>query len=267
VIATLVWLAQIVAGPVAPGAASASSELPPPAVIERYEAALRKVHEPQVITFDYKLEQTGLRNALQTHRVYRSGNDERDETLTVDGKRLSPPKVRVFRGRRNRYTIAALAPRTAQYKFTYVGSRKDGHHVDYLFRLTPTAVRPFAVTDVAIDGVRFLPLSIGFATGLNDGTGTITFGSNARWWVPYVATARATVADATAMERLTFYSYRFPLTLPESTFTQARRGAPRARPVPLVPPVPAPAVPQIPGRPGFPRDEKNLIAPGGGGRL
>jgi len=254
VIATLVWLAQIIAGPVAPGAAAATSELSPPAVIERYEAALKKVREPPVITFDYKLEQTGLRTALQTHRVFRSGNDERDETLTVDGKRLSPPKVRIFRGRRNRYTIETLAPHPAEYKFAYRGSRKDGHHVDYLFRLTPTAVRPFAVTDVAIDGVRFLPLSIGFATGLNEGAGTITFGSNARWWVPYVATARATIADAPATERLTFYTYRFPLTLPESTFTQAHRAAPRARSAPLVPPVPAPAVPQTPGRAGSPRD-------------
>jgi hypothetical protein len=253
VIATLVWLAQIIAGPVAPGA-SALPELPPPAVIERYEAALKKVREPHVITFDYTIEQTGLRTALQTHRVFRSGTDERDETLTVDGKRLSPPKVRIFRGRRNRYTIAALAPRPGEYKFAYVGSRKDGRHVDYLFRLTPTAVRPFAVTDIAIDGVRFLPLSIGFAAGLNEGAGTITFGSNAKWWVPYVATARATIADAPATERLTFYTYRFPLTLPESTFTQAHRATPRARPVPLVPPVPAPAVPQTPARAGVPPD-------------
>jgi hypothetical protein len=249
VIATLIWLAQIIAGPVVPAGAPAFPELPATAVLQRYEAALRKVREPPVITFDYKLEQTGLRNALQTHRVFRSGNDERDETLTVDGKRLSPPKVRVFRSRRNRYTIVALAPRAAEYKFVYVESRKDGHHVDYLFRLTSNAVRPFAETDVVIDGVRFLPLSIGFATGLNEGAGTITFGSNAHWWVPYVATARATVADAMATERLTFYTYRFPLTLPESTFTQAHRAAPRGRPLPLPAPKLAPAVPPAPGRP------------------
>jgi hypothetical protein len=249
VIATLVWLAQIIAGPVAPSGAPVLPEMAPAAVLQRYEAALLKVHEPQVITFDYKLEQTGLRNALQTHRVFRSGNDERDETLTVDGKRLSPPKVRIFRGRRNRYKVATLAPRAAEYKFTYLGSRKDGHHVDYLFRLTPIAIRPFAVTEVAIDGVRFLPLSIGFATGLNEGAGTITFGLNARWWVPYVATARATIVDATATERLTFYTYRFPLTLPSSTFTQNRRAAPHVRSVPLGVPALLPAVPAAPPQP------------------
>ena len=247
-IATLVWLAQIIAGPVASSGATAFGELPPAAVLQRYETALLKVREPQTFTFDYKLEQTGLRTASQTHRVFRSGNDERDETLTVDGKRLSPPKVRIFRGRRNRYTIATLAPRPAEYKFSYVGSRKDGHHVDYLFRLTPIAVRPFAVTEVTIDGVRFLPLSIGFATGLNEGAGTITFGSNARWWVPYAATARATLADSTATERLTFYTYRFPLTLPSSTFTQARRSASGVRLSPLMLPTLAPVVPPAPGR-------------------
>jgi hypothetical protein len=240
VIATLVWLAQILGGPAAPPAAPTFSDLAPAAVLERYEAALKKVREPPVITFDYKLEQTGLRNTLQTHRVFRSGNDERDETLTVDGKRVSPPKVRIFRGRRNRYTIAALAPRAVDYKFAYVGPRKDGHHVDYIFRLTPYAIRPFAVTDVAIDGVRFLPLSVGFATGLNEGAGTITFGLNARWWVPYVATAHATLADATATERLTFYTYRFPPTLPLSTFSQAHRSPAHVRTLPrtLAPSVP-----------------------------
>jgi hypothetical protein len=246
VIATLLSLAQILAGPAAP-AAPAAPELSPAAVLARYEAALRKVGEPRVITFDYTIEQTGLRTALQTHRVFRSGNDERDETLTVDGKRLSPPKVRVFRGRRNRYTIGALAPRAADYTFAYIGPRKDGHHLDYLFRLTPNVVRPFGVTEIAIDGVRFLPLSIGFATASNQGAGTITFGLNSRWWVPYVATARAAVAAALATEKLTFYTYRFPPTLPASTFTQAHRPAVRVRALPLGAHAPAPAIPAAAG--------------------
>jgi hypothetical protein len=239
VIAMLLSLAQIIAGPAAPAAAPEFPEVAPAVVLARYEAALKKVTEPRVLTFDYKIEQTGLRNTLQTHRVFRNGNDERDETLTVDGKRLSPPKVRIFRGRRNRYTVTSLAPRAANYTFAYVGPRKDGHHLDYVFRLTPNAARPFAVTDIAIDGVRFLPLSIGFATGMNEGAGTITFGLNARWWVPYVATARATVTAASATEKLTFYTYRFPLTLPDSTFTQNRRPAAHA----LAPEIPAAQAP------------------------
>jgi hypothetical protein len=237
VIAALLSLAQIVVAPAAPAAAP-FPELAPAAVLQRYAAALQKVRDPEVITFDYKLEQTGLRTALQTHRVFRSGNDERDETLTVDGKRLSPPKVRIFRGRRNRYTVGLLAPRPAEYAFAYIGPRKDGHHVDYLFRVTPTIISPFIVTDVAIDGVRFLPLSIGFSTVSNEGSGTITFGLNTRWWVPYVAQARAAVANGTATERLTFYTYRFPLTLPGSTFSQARRPAAPKRTTPVPVPVP-----------------------------
>jgi hypothetical protein len=240
VIAPLLWLAQIIAGPIPASSTQAFPELAPAAVLQRYESALKKVREPGVLTFDYKLEQTGLRTALQTHRVFRSGSDERDETLTVDGKRMSPPKVRIFRGRSNRYTLGTLAPRRVDYTFAYIGPRKDGHHVDYLFRLTPKTIRPFAVTDVAIDGVRFLPLSIGFATGLNEGAGTITFGLNTRWWVPYVATARATIADSLATERLTFYTYRFPPTLPPSTFVQARRSAARVRALPVPLPTIAP---------------------------
>jgi hypothetical protein len=126
-----------------------------------------------------------------------------------------------------------LAPRVTDYAFAFVGLHKDGHHVDYSFHLTPKSARPFAVTDVTIDGIRFLPLAITFATEANEGVGTIAFGSNARWWVPYIATARATVLDDPATEKLTFYTYRFPRTLPTSTFTQARRpasGTPRVPP-------------------------------------
>lgn len=215
-------------------------QLAPAAVLTHYAAALLRLKEPHVFTFDYTLEQTSARSLEQTHRVFRSGNNERDETLTVDGKRLSPPTVRVFRGRRNRYTVSGLAPRPADYEFTYVGLQRDGHHVDYLFHLTPRAARPFAVTDVTIDGVRFLPLSIGFKTSAKSGAGSITFGGNARWWVPYVATARARVADDVAAERLTFYTYRFPPALPESTFSVAHRPAAHAL-APEIPPAAAPA--------------------------
>ncbi len=231
--AFLLWLSLIVVPrPIATSPAPAAGQLAPATVLRRYAAALEKIKEPRVISFDYTLEQTGPRTLAQTHRVFRSGDDERDETLTVDGKRLSPPKVRIFRGRRNRYTLASLAPRQADYDFVFSGTRPDGHHLDYVFRLTPKGVGPFTVTDVTIDGVRFLPLTIGFITSANLGEGAIDFGSNARWWVPYTATARATVVTDFATEKLTFYTYRFPQTLPDSTFTQARRPAASLAPVP-----------------------------------
>jgi hypothetical protein len=251
VIGAMLAVSSVAATAIGAVAPPAYPQIAPAAVIARYAAALAKMKEPGVISFDYTLEQTGLRTVSQTHRIFRSGANERDETLVVDGKRLSPPKVRIFRGRRNRYTVGSLSPRPADYTFTYVGTFKDGHHFDYTFRLTPKKPRPFTVTDVTIDGVRFLPIAIGFATGAHDGAGTIAFGGNARWWVPYVATARATVAADTAMEKLTFFTYRFPQTLPASTFTQARRPAPRAA-APLAPAPPAPT-PQLRAAPFSPR--------------
>ncbi len=233
-IAALLLLAQIVAAAARPTPDGAPPPPTPAVVLTRYAAALAKLREPRVISFDYTLEQTGLRTISATHRVFRSGTDERDETLTVDGKRLSPPKVRIFRGRRNRYQVALLAPRPTDYGFVYVGPVRDARHLDYVFRLTPKLKRAFAVTSVTIDGVRFLPLAIDFTTAANDGVGSIAFGSNARWWVPYAVTARASVAADVATERLTFYTYRFPATLPPSTFTQAHRlGV--ASPAPLAP--------------------------------
>ena len=227
------FLAQVVAGPavtgvpvpVVPGT-YLIPELKPAAVLQRYAKALIKLREPRVITFDYTLDQTGMRTLAQTHRVFRSGANERDETLTVDGKTLTPPKVRIFLGRRNRYTVGALAPRLADYEFSFIGPLKNAHHFDYVFRLAPKVARPFTVTQVTLDGVRFLPSSIVFETYPRAGSGSITFGSNAAWWVPYVAAARATLNETIATERLAFYTYRFPPTLPPSTFAQRRQPLP-----------------------------------------
>ncbi len=229
-------LAQILAG-LAPPSPAPVPQLSAAAVLQRYAAALAKVREPRVLTFDYTLEQTGMRTLTQTHRVFRSDGNERDETLIFDGRPLTRPKVRIFRGRRNRYTITALAPRPADYRFAFVGPQKNAHHFDYVFRLTPKAVRRFRVTGVTIDGVRFLPSAISFETGPSDGRGSITFGRNAAWWVAYSAAASATVADITASERLSFYTYRFPSTLPPSTFGQAR---PYRKPAPDTLPLTAP---------------------------
>jgi hypothetical protein len=243
-----VVLGQILAGPVAP-VAYVIPALKPDVVLKRYVTALAKVREPRVMTFDYTLDQSGARTLAQTHRVYRSGGDERDETLTVDGKRLSPPKIRIFLGRRNRYTIGALAPRLADYAFTYVGPHKNAHHFDYVFRLVPKTPRAFTVTDVTIDGVRFLPSEIAFTTGPSDGSGSIEFGVNAAWWVPYTASARASIADVIASEKLAFYTYRFPPNLPPSTFGHARdrSGTPGVGPKPgvtAIPIVPTPSLPR-----------------------
>ncbi|MFN2461602.1 MAG: hypothetical protein ABR591_13100 [Candidatus Velthaea sp.] len=216
-IAPLLFTAAIAVPPVA-----APPVLGPPAILQRYAAALKALREPAVLSFDYTLEQTGRRTLVQTHRVFRSGGNERDETLVVDGRNSPRPIVRIFRGRRNRYTVAALAPRPEQYAFSYVGSRRDGHHVDYVFRLTPKKPAPFVETQVTIDGVRFLPNDVTFATREHDGSGTVLFGARGTWWVATAATARARVANVPSSENLTFRAYRFPPALPPSTFSQPR---------------------------------------------
>ena len=236
-----VLLAQLVALRAAPAPTSSAPPplLSPVAVLQRYATALRKIHEPPIFTVDYTLDQTGSRTLAQTHRVFRGGSNERDETLSVDGRPLSPPKIRIFLGRRNRYAIAALAPRVSDYNFVFVGPRKNAHHSDYFFRLVPKQLRSFSITGVIIDGVRFLPSAIAFATNKNNGSGLISYGRSAAWWVPYFASARATVANTTAVERLSFYTYRYPPSLPPSTFSQ-RRSRPVAVPHPHPLPKPTP---------------------------
>lgn len=211
-------------------AAAAAVLLPPDAVLAKYQAALAALIEPRVFSVEYTLEQMGTRSVQQTHRIFRSGSDERDEILAVNGNRLKSPTVRIFRGRRYRYAASTLAPKPAAYTFTYAGTHKDGRHVDYVFRLAPKAGKPaFALTQVAVDGVSFLPASVSFATTAHEGRGSVTFAKSEKYWVASGASASAHAAAGTALERLTFSGWRFPASLPRSTFA-----APR--PLPTLPP-------------------------------
>jgi len=194
----------------------------PAKVLARYAAALAALVPPHAISFEYTLEQTGARDLLQEHRVIRRGTDQRDEILAVDGRKLDPPAVRITHGRRDRYDVAVLAPKLDAYGFHFVGSVRDGRHEDYVFETTPLgAGTAFRVTEVTIDGITYLPSSIAFATDAHNGTGTIDFGRAENFWVPTVATARATYAKLAAQERITFTSYRFPTALPPGTFERA----------------------------------------------
>lgn len=215
---------------------SQPAALDPDEVLARYAQALESAATPKLAVFEYAIEQAGLRDFIQTHRVYRAGSDERDETLAVAGKALSPPLVRIFHKRVDRYAIARLAPTEARYTFAFVGTRKSGKHLDYTYRTLAHAPSAFEVTSVTIDGVRFLPSSISFlsAQGKVHGSGTIKFTKADRYWVPVLAVAVANVGEDHARERIAFGGYRFPVSLPRSTFSPPKPLA-SAAPSALVP--------------------------------
>jgi hypothetical protein len=218
-------IASIVGSALHAGAAAAAlaATLPPDAVLTRYAAALTALHEPRTFTVEYTLEQTGTRSLEQTHRIFRRGGDERDETVAVNGTRATAPTIRIFRGHPYRYAVARLAPLPALYAFTYLGMVRDGHHWDYVFALTSKrAPGDFSLTRVSIDGISFLPTAILFETFANAGKGGVTFAKVGPWWVATGATASARVAGGVANERLTFANWRFPASLPASTFAVAR---------------------------------------------
>jgi hypothetical protein len=210
----------------ASGAVNAASTL------AKYAEAVAAYHTPHILTFEYTVDQTGARDIEQAHRVFRSGTAQRDELLMVDGKRLEPPSVHIFFGRRNRYTVEALAPKPAAYTFRYIGPVRDGHHTDAVFATTPLAPAASVVRQVTIDGVTFLPVSIRFATSAHKGTGSVTFGRVQKYWLPTLATAKAIYAKLAAEERITFSRYRFPPALPPGTFARPRP-LPTFRPSPL----------------------------------
>jgi hypothetical protein len=201
-------------------AAQPAGALPPEVVLVRYVRALETVPVPRTISFQYTVEQLGGRDIEQTHRIFRSGNDERDETLDVDGRKLDPPQIRIFRGRRDRYVLTNIAPRAEAYDFTYVGLHAVGPRLEYVFRTAAKQPGSFAVTEVTIDGTRFLPVAVAFATSQDGtiGSGSITYGPSGKYWVPLVASASVNSADRGGRERIVFGSYDFPPSLPPETF-------------------------------------------------
>ncbi len=237
----MLWLAMAVAlaAPTAPpdvpplrARAAAPPRVAPAYVLARYAAALAKVHTPGVLSFEYSVDQAGARDIQQTHRVFRSGNSERDELLSVDGKKLEPPSIHIFRGRKNRYSIEALAPRPEAYTFRYVGPLRDGRHFDHVFRTTPLGAAAATVHSVTIDGSTFLPVAIEFVTSSHAGSGSVTFGRVQKYWMAITASAAATYAKSAAVEHIAFYRYRFPTALAASTFSTPRP-LPSFRPVPF----------------------------------
>jgi hypothetical protein len=203
----------------------------PSSMLARYAEALTANRTPAVLSFEYSIDQTGVHDLQQTHRVFRSGNSERDELLSADGKRLNPPSIHIFLGHRNRYSIEALAPRPEAYTFRYVESVRDGRHLDQVFATTPRLVTDASVVQVTIDGATALPVAIRFVTRGHGGSGIVTFGRVQKYWMAIGATATATVAKNPAIEHLAFSRYRFPATLAASTFSTPKP-LPSFRPAP-----------------------------------
>lgn len=201
---------------------SVAANLTSSTVLAKYAEALVVYRTPSVLSFEYTVDQTGARDIQQAHRVFRSGSSQRDELLSVDGKKLDPPTVHIFLGRRNRYTVEALAPRPGAYTFKYIGPVRDGRHTNSVFVTTALNPGPSVVRQVTIDGETFLPTNIRFTTSARKGSGSVTFGKIQKYWLPLVASAKATYAKLAAEEKISFYRYRFPVTLPDSTFAKPR---------------------------------------------
>ncbi len=192
--------------------------------------ALAKAGQPKNVVFSYSVSQAGLHNIEQTHRIFRSGNRERDETLSIDGDPLKTTRVST---RADRYAIAKIAPRTNSYAFLFLGTHRNGKHLDYVYATAPLGAPPFVVTEVTIDGLTYLPSLIRFktATVAAKATGSIAYARFSKYWMPTLATVSATVRAKQTRERIAWSTYGFPASLPPSTFY-----VPKPLALPTVPP-------------------------------
>jgi hypothetical protein len=198
------------------GAAPLDSQI----VLERYALEMGGLQTPKVMIFTYSVSQLGLSDIEQRHVVYRSGLDVRDETIAVDGIPLKP-KIVTFGERVDRYAIARLAPRSAEYAMLFVKTQRDGGHLDYRYELTPLApMSGFVITGLVIDGISFLPRELDFTTSSASahGHGTLVYGESNGFWMPLYVSVEAIVNGKDARESIVWGGYRFPPTLPASTF-------------------------------------------------
>ena len=199
--------------------------LPPATVIQRYQSALESVVPPPFQVFEFTVDQEGWSDLAQTHRIYRSRGFQRDELIADGGHPVKPPVVRIRRGTRDRYAVESIAPQPTAYAFSFVGVQHVGSHLAYAFETRPAgAVPPFVVRRVVIDGISYLPSTIGFAThaAKASGSGTVLYAKSGAYWVPTRIAVTATVGGKPASESITFSGYRFPKTLPAATFKTGR---------------------------------------------
>ncbi|HEX4012521.1 MAG TPA: hypothetical protein VHX17_01390 [Candidatus Cybelea sp.] len=202
------------------GAGAPQAQLDSAYVLQRYAIALQHVASPAVVVYSYTVSQVGPSNIEQRHRIYRSGASVRDETLAVNGIALRHKVVR-FSQREERYTVGRFAPSPAAYELLFLGTSNDGHHLDYVYEATPLSHTANVWIDrLTIDGVKFLPRAVRFhSTGTGvAGNGEIEFGGFGKFWLPLTAGASAFVGRKLARERIVWAEYRFPESLPPSTF-------------------------------------------------
>jgi hypothetical protein len=217
------WLMTLGARP-GPPPRTAVTEIPPSLVLQRYEEALASLKTPPNLIFEYSVEQSGLRNIEQVHRVYRGGGRERDETLRVNGTPLKPPAVRVFEAP-DRYDVNRLAPKPGDYVFTFASRAIVEGRAVYTFRSDIQKLAAFAVTRVDIDIEHFLPRTLYFhsVNGATKGTGRVNYAPQSKYWLPREASVEArTASGKNARERITWSKFGFPERLPPSTFSPPR---------------------------------------------
>lgn len=193
-------------------------------MVANYTVALAAVKLPSAYTFEYVYEHHGDSPQVRRHRVYRQGDRERDEIISVNGQKLAIPQIRVFDRRRDRYAVVSIAPSPEAYAFTYAGLQRNGRHFDYVFDAAPRAAAKYTVTQITIDGDTFLPRKVTFRSrsGTIGGTGAVTYAKFDRYWMPQSASARADVNGKLQTERILWGRYQFYESLPRSTFAQPR---------------------------------------------
>lgn len=209
------------------------AELDSQLVLNRYAAALASCTPVKTVAFTYSVSQAGAHNIEQTHRIFRSGTRQRDETIAVEGDPVKMKMVRIA-SKSDRYAIANVAPRLSAYGFLFLGTHHDGRHLDYAYAAEPLGQPAFHVTELTVDGATYLPALIRFTMTARSlrAKGALSYQKIGTHCVPLEATVSAVLNGKPTRERILWSAYSFPASLPPSTFYQ-----PKPLAVPTLPPL------------------------------
>jgi hypothetical protein len=205
-------------------APAAAAPLDSEVVLTRYAAALEAYVPPKVAIYSYTVSQAVPTDIEQRHLVYRAGNRVRDEISPLNQTSMTPSSV-IIEQRSDPYSIVLTAPRRSAYELLFVETSEIAGHTVYVYDAIPYVKSSgFAVTQVAIDAMHYLPRAIHFTSsnGVTSAHGELQYAPDGMHWVPTEATVTSVIDGKPARERIAWGGFRFPPSLPDSTFRSPR---------------------------------------------
>lgn len=217
------------------GASPSSDQL-----LAAYRQKLAALPAPPYVVFAYSDVRSGpARVVAEEHEVYRTAAGlERNAILSINGTKVTPPRVRVLHARAFPYDVGKFAVDASLYDLAYAGRTTVAGKNVFAFTAKRRADSAFAIDGLYLDARELLPVRETFVARSSAcaGTGAIDFTRVGKYWLVSAVRVSCSVARGsgaagpTFRESLRFSGYRFPSAFPPQVFGGASSTTPNAPP-------------------------------------